>query len=143
GNIPWLEVLLPEAIEAPGGHVAHVERGRSETTNGPSATEHRTEESDELLAPGMHIIGKPGNQQRFSQLGGTGDLEPSSVQASAFPALGGKQLPTGWIVGRADFRASVHLEPQRGTEDRQAMREISGPVERIEHPAIAGCRVAV
>ena len=60
-----------------------------------------------------------------------------AVQKGAAAPLRGEQFLAGRIVDRRNLGHAVDLERERRAEDRQAVREVRGPVDRIEHPARA------
>ncbi len=54
-------------------------------------------------------------------------------------------VKSSWRFGiedRADDRLAVDLERQRRAEDRDAVREVGGAVERVEHPSVRPAAVA-
>ena len=54
GDVPGIEPLFPEAVEPPGGDVAHVERGRPEPTHGARLREEAAEQPDHLVELLLH-----------------------------------------------------------------------------------------
>src|SRR3954451_6740767 len=65
GNIPWLEMLLPETVEPSRRDVAEVERGRAETPHRAGPAEERPEQADEIAMVLVHVVGEAGDQQRL------------------------------------------------------------------------------
>ena len=58
GDVPRLQVLLPEAVEPARGHVAEVERRRSQPAHGACPAEERPEHRDEIGGLLVDVVGK-------------------------------------------------------------------------------------
>ena len=86
----------------------------------------------------MHVVRKPGDEQRVDERGGRRHAHRLAVETRAAAALGREELLAIGIVDRGDFGLAVDLERQRGAEDRQPVRVVGGAVERIEDPAEPG-----
>ena len=69
------------------------------------------------------------------------DVQRRAVQARAPAPLGREQLPPAGVVDGCHLETAVDLERQRGAEDRQAVGEVGGAVQRIEDPAVPGLAV--
>ena len=85
----------------------------------------------------MDAVREAGHQQRVHQLIEGAHGQRAAVEEGARAADGREQLPARRVVDRAHHHLPVHLEGERGAEDRQAVRVVVGAVERVEHPAVA------
>ena len=56
GDVPRLEALFPEAVDAPGRDVAEVERRRPEPTHRARAADEGGEQPDDLVAVLVHVV---------------------------------------------------------------------------------------
>ena len=128
-------MLFPERIEAAGGHVAQIERGRPETPHRARAAEECAKQLDEIVGALTHVVRETGDDHRVDQPAGDRDGQPVPIQASALVSLGGEQLAPRRIVDGTHLRAAVDLESERRAEDRQPMCVVGGAVEGIEDPA--------
>ena len=59
GDVPRVEALLPEAVHAPAGDVADVERGRAEPAHGAGFAEKRGEQPTSSVIFSWTAYGKP------------------------------------------------------------------------------------
>ena len=76
-----------------------------------------------------------------------GDAQAAVVHEGAAAALGGVELVHRRIVDDAGDELALALQRDRDGEDRDAVQEIGGAVERIDDPAVlvvlAGDRAAL
>jgi hypothetical protein len=136
GDVPGVEPLFPEAVEPPGGDVAHIERGRPEPAHGARLREEAAEQPEHLLELLLHRIGEARHEQRVNQSGGGRDADGLAVQERAASAYGREQLVACRIVHGADAQLAVHFERDRRAEERQAVGEVRGAIEGIADPAV-------
>ena len=66
-----------------------------------------------------------------------GDADAAVVVIGALPLFGDENVVGGGIVDHARDHLAFALQPDRDGEDRQAMQEIGGAVERIDVPDVA------
>ena len=100
-DVPRVERLLPEAVEPARRDVAEIEGRRAEPP-------HRARDRQELRrtarrappASLLHVVGKPGAEQRIDQRRGRRHAQRRAVEPGAVAALGGEQLAPGRIVDR-------------------------------------------
>ena len=65
-----------------------------------------------------------------------GDAQAAVVEEGAAAALGGVELVHGRIVDHAGDDLALPLQRDRDREDRDAVQEVGGAVERIDDPAV-------
>ena len=136
GDIPGLKLHLVERVDTPAGDVAEIDRGGSQAPDCAGTADERLEQPHQFTGILVHAVMKSGDQQRIDQrVRGGRHADRKSVQPRALPALCGEQLAAVRVVDGADGKLAVDFERQRGAEDRQAVREVRGAVDRIEQPA--------
>ena len=64
------------------------------------------------------------------------DADAPVVEEGAFAALGGEGLVAGRIVDQASHQLAVAFERDGDGEERDAVQEIGGAVERIDDEAV-------
>ena len=90
----------------------------------------------------MHVVGEPGHEQRVDERGRRRGAERRAVEPGADAPFGREQLLAVGVEHSAHDRLAVDLERQRGAEDRHAVGEVGGAIERVEHPAVGSTGVA-
>ena len=116
-GIPGLEALLPESIQAAGCDIAQVEHRRAQTPNGLRATNEGRKQTNHLVDGRVHVIRKPGAQQRIKNSVGRRDDERRPVQTGARAALGHEELFSRGVVDHTELHAPINLERQGAAED--------------------------
>src|SRR5688572_27509974 len=142
-NVPRLEVLFPEAVEPPGRDITEIDRRGAEAPDRACFAKERAEQADEIVALFVHVVRKTGDEQRVDQPARARHLQSHAVQVRAFTALRREQLASRRVVDGGRFRTPVDFQRQRRAEDRQAVRVIRRPVERIEDPSMRRGRMLV
>src|ERR1051325_90591 len=66
-DVPRLELLLPERLEASGGDITEVQRGGAEAADGARAAKEVAEQLDQLAGLLVHRVGKTGDEERVEQ----------------------------------------------------------------------------
>src|SRR6186997_2249154 len=86
-DIPGLQMLLPERIEAPGGDIAEVKRRRAESPHCPCLAEERAKQAHQVRGLLMHIVRKAGHEQRINQLARRRHAESRAIEVGTLPAF--------------------------------------------------------
>ena len=86
GDVPELEILLPEAVEAAGRDPGEIERGRAEAADAGDFGRDRVEDLVEAVEIAMALVGHAGGDQRIGEVAARGDAQPPLVEPGA-PAL--------------------------------------------------------
>ena len=86
--------------------------------------------------PGLPRCGMPGDDHAVGELGPCRDPEAPVVEEGALAALGGEHLVAGRIVDEAGDQLAVAFERDRDGEERDAVQEVGGAVERIDDEAM-------
>ena len=149
GDVPELEVLLPEAVEAAGGDPGEIERGRAEAADAGDLGRDRVEDLVEAAEIAMRLVGDAGGDQRFGEVAAGGDAQPPLVEPGA-PALFRPEALVGQRVvdqAVADLAPALAaglglLDRDRDGEMGDAVEEVGGAVDRIDDPARLG-RIAL
>src|SRR4051812_13430019 len=79
GDVPRLELQLPEAVEAPGGDVAEVEGGGAGAADALRAARHAAEIFQIVVGVLAVVVGKAGREQRLVELGDLRDADGAIV----------------------------------------------------------------
>ena len=79
----------------------------------------------------------PVRDHRFGEPAARRDAQPPVVDEGAGALLGPEHLVADRLVDHAGDDLAVALERDRDGEERQAVQEIGGAVERIDDPAMA------
>ncbi len=136
-HVPGFEDLFPEAVRAPRGHVAQVERGRAVAADRSGDAHHAVEGAQPLLEALVQVVGKAGDQQAVDQAPRARDAQRPAVQVRPLAALGGEELVAQRIEDRPRDDLAVHRERHRGAEEGVAVGEVHGAVERVDEPHMA------
>ena len=103
-DVPRLQVLLPEAVEAAGGDVTEVERRRAEAPHRARAAEERAEQLHEIAASACaRRTGKPVTSSASISADVSETRQRAAVQERALAALGREQLLPRRVVDGADL----------------------------------------
>ena len=149
GDVPELEVLLPEAVEAARRDPGEIERGRAEAADAGDFGRDRVEDLVEAAEIAMRLVGDAGGDQRLGEVAAGGDAQPPLVEPGA-PAL---FRPEALVGQRIVDQAVAELAPalaaglrlldrDRDGEMGDAVEEVGGAVDRIDDPARLG-RIAL
>jgi hypothetical protein len=111
-DVPRIESLLPEPLQASGGHVAQVESCGPKPADGTRALEKGTEQVDEIAQLFLDVVGKTGYEQCVEQLAPSRDAYRRAVEESTLAALGGEQFSASRVVDYADLHSAIDLERQ-------------------------------
>src|SRR5262249_36132258 len=138
GYVPGLELQLPEAVEAPGGDVAEVERGAPVAAHRTRALHQRGEVIEVVdLAP-AHVVGEARGEGRLAEALRRRDAQPPAVAPGAAAAHRRVKLVEERVVDGGQRARVVPLDPDRDAEARIAVRVVGRAVERVDHPAPRG-----
>ena len=92
---------------------------------------------EEQIVVGPPAMRDAGADHRGRQLGPGGDPEAAAVvEIGALAPLSGEGLLIGRIEDQPGHELVVALECDRDGEDRDAVQEVGGAVERIDDPAM-------
>src|SRR6185312_330509 len=80
------------------------------------------------------LTGKAGPQQALVQCLDLGNANRFTIQGHPASSLSSEELVPRWVVHDAGDHFIVARESERDTEDRKAVCEVRGPVERINIP---------
>ena len=78
-----------------------------------------------------------GGDHRVGEVAAAGDAQPPVVEEGAAAALGDVKLVQDRVVDDAGDELALALERDRDGEERDAVQEVGGAVERIDDPADA------
>src|SRR5262249_30912618 len=107
GNVPELQILFPEAVEATGGDPGEIERGGAEAPDPRHFRRDRVEDLVETAEIAMRLVGNAGRDQRLIEMAPRGNAEAPFVQPAA-PALLG---PEAFVGDRVVDQALGDLAP--------------------------------
>src|SRR5262249_32261608 len=137
GQIPGVEVPLPEPVEAAAGDVAEVERRRTGAAHPLRMLQRLAPEGQvevDVLAVG---VGEAGGGRRPPQLVHRGERDRGAVQARPVSPEGGEELLTDGIVDDPEEQIVLAGERDRHRELWIAVGEVRRAVERVDVPAMA------
>jgi len=77
-----------------------------------------------------------GGEQAIAQSGTLGDAQAAIVEKGAGTPFGGEQFIHDRIVDKRSGQLTLALQCDRNGEDRQAMHEVRGSIERVDDPAM-------
>ena len=132
-----MKPLLPEPIEPAGGDIAEIECCRSQPAYRPGARYERPKQTDDFVGRLMHIVRKTGAQQGVNEVGASRHCERGTIETGPTAPLRHEQLLPAWVEHDTQLDLAIDLQRQRATEDGQTVCIVHGPVDRVEHPAIA------
>src|SRR5262249_18399136 len=143
GDVPPVELELPEAVEAPARHVAEVERGAAVAPHAAGAL-HRSPEEVEVVALRVaHVVGETGGEQRAAELALARHADRAAIAARPSTPHGLEQVVAPRVVAGRDRADAAALGADRDAEAGIAVRVVDGAVERIDHPAPLRAAVGV
>ena len=67
GDVPRLQIALPEAVHPARRHVAQVDRRRPEAAHRPRLADEVAEQTDDLVDALMYVVRKTGDEHRIDQ----------------------------------------------------------------------------
>ena len=142
GQVPALQPELPEAVVAAGGDPGEVERRGTEAADAGDLRHQHAERAGEGQASLRRDRGErdAGGEHRILQLAPGGDAQAPLVDEGADALLGPEHLIDRGGVDQAGrkFAAAIRQPPFQPDADRpvrNAVQEVGGAVERIDHPA--------
>ena len=135
-QIPRVQPLLPESVESTSGHVAQIQRRRSESSYRAGTREEPTEKFDHFICFLMNVVGESSAEHGIQHHRRPRDPYRHAVQPSTNTAFSRKQFATSRVEHRPDFRNPVDLKRQTRAVDRQPVDIIYGSINRVKHPAV-------
>ena len=137
GQVPGVELPLPEPVEAAAGHVAQVERRGAGATH-PLCLPYRFAPEGEVEVRVLPlVVRKAGSEERTVELVHRGELDRGAIQARAGAAERREELLADGIVNQPEEELVVAGERDRDREVRVAVGEVGGAIERVDVPAMA------
>jgi hypothetical protein len=61
GDVPRLQIALPEAVHTPGRDVTQIDRCRSQASHGSRLADEGAKQTDNLVDASVHVVGKAGD----------------------------------------------------------------------------------
>ncbi|VXA78606.1 conserved hypothetical protein [Aeromonas salmonicida] len=135
-GIPRLEADLPEAVDATGGHIGQIQRGRTGTTDVGTFDEHALEHLQVGLDVMLLLEWETGGQNGTSQLFGLADTDAVAVQLSAVTTGRGKQLVTDGIVDDGLFCLALDAQGYGDGKVRNALDEVGRAIQWVNDPLV-------
>src|SRR5712691_11248378 len=134
GEIPGRQAALPKAVEAARGNPRQIERGRAGAADPGDGALH----GRKLRAKALQI--SPPAMRDAAAYDAIGEFAPcrhaktAIVEIGALPALADISLVGDGIVDDTRHRHAFPQQRDRDREQRNAVEEIGGAVERIDDP---------
>src|SRR6185503_11354657 len=94
---------------------------------------HLAAEQREIAAP---VMRQRAGYDRIDEPLARGDPDAAVVEERALAALCGEELVIGGIVDQPRDRRALAHQRDRDREVRNAVQEVGGAVERIDHPGV-------
>ena len=142
GQVPALQSELPEPVVAAGGDPGEIECRRAEAADAGDLRHQHAERAGERQPSLRGDRGErdAGGEHRLLQLAAGGDAQAAFVDEGAAALLRPEQLIDRRGVDQAgrQFGAAVGqpaFQPDADRPVRDAVQEVGGAVERIDHPA--------
>src|SRR5688572_14051994 len=88
GDVPGVELELPEPVEAPGGDITQIERGAAVAAQPAHALHEAGEVIEIVLEALVHVVGEARGEQRAAELALVRDAQDPPVAGRAFAARG-------------------------------------------------------
>ena len=129
--------MLPEGVEPAGGHPGKVERG------GAAAPDAGDFPHDSVKLAEITLVAAAADPRHACPDHGVGQLlalrhpQPAIVEKRAGTPLGHVELVDDRIVHDRRDELALAFECERYGEERDAVQEIRGAVERVDDPAVA------
>ena len=137
GDVPRLEVELPEAVVPPARDVAQVE-GRGARPPDRARDRDHAGEGLEVARDRGAAVGEAGPEHRLADRAGGAHVDGDAVEGGATAAARREALAARGIEHHAELDDAVDLERDRDRVHGHPVGVVHGAVERIDDPAVAG-----
>src|SRR5690606_28709866 len=135
-QIPWLQVVLPVSIEAACRCPRQVQRRRACAADASHLAHDRLRLPQELSVPRSAPVRDARRDDGISECSACSNPNTPVIQKRTLPLLRCIHLIRDGIVDQPGNKLTLTLEADRNGEQRNAMEEIRGAVERIDDPAV-------
>src|SRR5205823_12449715 len=143
GDVPRLQSLLPESVEAACGDVGQIDGRAAQPAGAARELGEAAESGDHLRQPVAIAVGKTGADDRFDEPGRMRDAQLLAVERGALAAGRVEDLVAQRIDRAAGEGTTVFLRRDSAAEERNAVRIVGGAVERIDDEARGAPRTAL
>src|SRR5581483_9977552 len=129
---------LPEAVVAPRGDPGQVERGGAGAAQVLPALQEVADDAGIELGTFVAIVREAGDEERAVEGRGLRDAHRLAVERGSLAGDGQEELVAERVVDAAGDRLAALDGRDRDAGDREAVREVQRPVQRIDDPKIIG-----
>src|SRR5690606_9288708 len=136
GDVPYVEVAFPIAVEAAGGDISEIKRRGAEAADAGRLCDHTFYLRKRNVMPGFAVERRAAGKEGVTHVIAARDAQAPIVEVSALAFLGPEQFVAHNVIDNARDQHAFALKPDRDGEMRDAVQKVGGAVERIDKPAI-------